>query len=133
MKKLIVLLAIGLMTISATWHIANQVVVIWSPVTTTVDGVPIPPEQITYKMYLKQIGTTIPPQEMVSAIKETNHTITLPKEGILYDIGVAAVRTIAAQIVEEGATVWLTDFPDNPAGVIWFKKMAPITAVTLRP
>ena len=132
MKKLIVLLAIGLLTIAANWHVANQVVVLWSPVTATVDGVPIPPAQISYKLYLKQVGTTIP-QEMVSAIKETNYTITLPKEGVLYDIGISAVRTIEAQIVEEGAVVWLTDFPDNPAGVIWYKKMAPITAVTLRP
>jgi hypothetical protein len=83
-------------------------------------------------MYLKQVGTTIP-QEMVSSIKETSYTITLPKEGILYDIGITAVRTIEAQIVEEGAVVWLTDFPDNPSGVIWYKKMAAITSVKLRP
>ena len=132
MKKLILLLAIASLTIAANWHIANQVIVIWSPVTTTVDGVPIPEAQITYKLYLKPVGTTIP-QEMVSAIRETSYTITLPKEGVLYDIGIAAVRTIEAQIVEEGAVVWLTDFPDNPAGVIWYKKMAAITSVKLRP
>ena len=132
MKKLILLLAIASLTIAANWHIANQVVVLWSPVATTVDGDLIPAAQISYKLYLKPVGATIP-QEMVSSISETSYTITLPKEVILYDIGIAAVRTIATQIVEEGAVVWLTDFPDNPAGVIWYKKMAAITSVKLRP
>ena len=132
MKKLILLLAIATLTIAANWHVANQVVVIWAPVTKTVDGDPIPAEQISYNMYLKPVGAT-KPQLKVSSIKETSYTITLPTEGILYDIGITAVRTIEAQIVEEGAIVYLTDFPDNPDGVIWYKKMAPIAAVTLRP
>ncbi len=97
-----------------TWHTANQQTVAWDAVTTSIEGNIIPPEQISYAVYLCN-ATTDPDLKNPVRIETTNQLsslVTLGVEG-RYFIGVQAIRTVKNEVVGESSIVWSRDDPYN--------------------
>lgn len=69
--------------------IADQKTIAWDAVTLDIEGDPIPPENIAYNIYRKNINSG--EEELIEATTLTSHTITFPKN-VPYFIGIAAVR-----------------------------------------
>ena len=92
------------------WFTANQATVSWNPVTMTTSDTPIPPEEISYKVFLSN-ATTDPnktsPAEIAST-PDSSCIITLNVEGRFY-VGVQAIRTVDSEIVGQSVVSWSDD------------------------
>lgn len=91
------------------WHLANQTTVGWDAVTTLSDGTTIPPEQISYKVYIAKLVDKTDMVEVGNAIVDVQFTVTLTSEGKWF-VGVKAIRTIDGVNIESSRIAW----SDNP-------------------
>ncbi|OEU68498.1 MAG: hypothetical protein BBJ57_07410 [Desulfobacterales bacterium PC51MH44] len=121
MKKLFILgtlvislLAVAVLALADEWHTTNQVAIRWDPVTTLVNGDPVPATDIvTYSLYTKSVQTGAE-TEVVTQISETETPITFAAEGDFH-IGIRAYRSIPAagelpvRIIGQSTIGWSSD------------------------
>ncbi|MHC4537465.1 MAG: hypothetical protein ACYS6K_26290, partial [Planctomycetota bacterium] len=125
MKKLLIACLILLFAFGAhalEWRSTNQATISWDPVTTLVNGDPIPAtDLIRYRIYLKESGTTA--ELFVDEIGFSTYTITLSTEG-KYIVGIQAVRYDSAGVeVGESEINWSDvngEATPNPFGLVFF-------------
>ena len=103
-------------SLAATWHTANQQTVGWDPVTTSVEGNPVPADQISYEVFLMEEGdVNALPMGVTSG---TTFTLTLPHEGKWF-FGVKSIRTVDEEVVGESRIVWSSE-PAYDFGIQYF-------------
>lgn len=113
---------------------ANQFTCTWDPVTTLVDGTPIPAtDQVSYVTWMKNANNGVEPVKL-SETSATQYTATLSAEG-RYLFGVQAVRKAADGTLLAESTISWSDMPeatgDNPWGVEYF--FTPASPTNLQP
>jgi len=129
MRKLLfglVLLSFGIVPSLASgqdFFKANQFTCKWDPVTTLVDGTPIPAtDQISYIAWMKNANNGVEPVKLKET-SATQYTVTLSAEG-RYLFGVQAVRKAADGTLLAESTISWSDMPeataDDPWGVEYF-------------
>jgi len=106
------------------WFNLNQGTVAWDASQGLADGSPLPEtDQIKYKLYLREKGTTEAIEQTTSPISELLFTLTISGEGS-YLAGVRAVRVRGDQELGQSVIVW-SDEPEyvsegKPWGFISF-------------
>jgi hypothetical protein len=117
MKKLILSVIFGVLSVSSTgysqavvWTTANQITKTWDAVTALETGAPIPAGDIvTYQVYIKnEDGSNIVKAGIPVSVLTA--TIVFTAEG-RYFYGVSAIRKTVSGIISESPVSW----SDNPA------------------
>jgi len=95
---------------AAEWHTANQVTIAWDEVSVNVDGTPVSPNEVSYKVWIYN-ALTDPNHENPIELGQTSdlsYLITLNVEG-RYFPGVQTIRTVDGEQVAESAIIWASD------------------------
>jgi hypothetical protein len=124
-KKLFITISLGILltagaALAVTWHPNSSQTVAWDAVTTNVDGTSIPPEEMSYVVYISDAlfdPDHLDPIEQ-GTTTDTQYLLVFTEEG-RYFFGVKAVRITDGDVVGESEIVW-SSAPEYDFGLEYY-------------